>query len=228
VKKTPVVTFSLRSPYSWIALEVARRHRPRLFDEVEMRPYWEPDPATASALAERGADLPYRSMSRAKHRYILVDARRLARSQGLSIAWPVDVDPHWEVCHSAWIAAQELGVGERLYDALCAARWGLGSDICDPKVVASAAADAGLDPAIARAFEDPTIREKGVRALYDAWYDDIFGVPYFRVGRDRFWGFDRLPLFLDALAGVAPAPVDVPPKNEAAAPDAFDTPGGCG
>jgi hypothetical protein len=35
-----------------------------------------------------------------------------------------------------------------------------------------------------------------VRCLIQAWDDDVFGVPYMRIGRDRFWGLDRVPDFL--------------------------------
>ncbi len=229
MRRPPRLYFSFRSPYSWMAVERLRRSVPGLFDRFDVVPYWDPDPVTAAALAERGAELPYQPMSKAKHLYVLGDTKRAAARLGLPMAWPVDVDPWWELPHLAWVAARRHGQAERCYDGLVRARWGTGADICDPDVLRKVCADAGLDAAaLAAAPDRADIRAEGVQALVAAYEDDVFGVPYLRLGRHRFWGLDRVDAFLEELAraepsAVLPVPADVP----VGAYDR-DTAGGCG
>nr|AFV52182.1 isomerase [Streptoalloteichus sp. ATCC 53650] len=197
-RRRPRVYFSLRSPYSWLTVRRLRAEAPTCLDEVDWLPYWDPDPITLAALEERGGEFHYVQMSRAKHLYMLLDTKRLAQAQGVDMAWPVDIDPWWELPHLAWLAARRLGRPWEFYDALVAARWGRGDDICLPEVVRVAAEQAGLDPeALLAAPEDPEIRETAADCLHQAYLDDVFGIPYLKWGRHRFWGYDRLDAFLD-------------------------------
>jgi 2-hydroxychromene-2-carboxylate isomerase len=233
VKRRPRLYFSFRSPYSWMAVQRLRREIPNLFDVAEWYPYWDPDAETESALRQVGARLPYQAMSKAKHLYVLGDTKRLAGRLGLTMAWPVDVDPWWEVPHLAWLAARRLGAAQQCYDALVAARWQRGEDICERAVLRRVTAAAGL-PAdlLDAAVDDPRVRADGVRCLVDAYEDDIFGVPYLRVGRQRFWGFDRVEMFLEAYRDAAGAEADpmrgVPVAAVPAGGYDRDTAGGCG
>jgi 2-hydroxychromene-2-carboxylate isomerase len=231
----PRLYFSFRSPYSWMTVHRLRAAVPDAWTALDWYPYWDPDEKTAAALAERGGELQYASMSRAKHFYILVDTKRLAQREGLAMTWPVDVDPCWELPHLAWLRARELGRAEQFYDAIVAARWERGENICDPAVVRAAAETAGMNAAAAvAASDDPQVRASGVDCLYAAYQDDVFGVPYLRWRRHRFWGFDRLDAFL-ATWDRAPAATAEPDRAPAAvpAPDLTraydnDTAGGCG
>ena len=49
-------------------------------------------------------------MSRAKHRYLLLDIKRLADREGLPFAWPIDIDCWWELPHLAWLHAAAKAV----------------------------------------------------------------------------------------------------------------------
>jgi 2-hydroxychromene-2-carboxylate isomerase len=230
MRRQPRVFFSFRSPFSWLALERLRRRAAQVWAELEMIPYWEPDAETARALAGRGAELHYAPMSKAKHLYILHDTRRLAEALGFRLVWPVDVAPWWELPHLAWLQARRLGRGEAFYDAVTRARWLAGENICDRDVIRRLAGVAGLDgDQLVPSVETPELRAEGVEALYDAWNDDIFGVPYFRNGRHRFWGADRVDSFLESL-GAASAPEAALPEAVQAAVGAYDhdTSGGCG
>jgi len=232
MSRRPTLFFSFRSPFSWLLVERLRRHVPDAEERIELVPFWEPDPAMAAALAERDAGLHYVPMSKAKHLYILQDTKRLAGRLGLEMAWPVDVDPWWELSHCGWLQARRLGRAPEFYDAVVAARWGRGENICDPDVIGAAASSAGLDPeAIVAAGEDPEIRAEGLECLVRAYEDDIFGVPYLRLGWQRFWGFDRLDDFLRAFDNGARAdrPAEVP-RAVASLVGAYDTDtaGGCG
>jgi 2-hydroxychromene-2-carboxylate isomerase len=232
--KPPAVYFSFRSPFSWLALERLREVVPDAMERMNFVPYWDPDPQTDRALRARGAELPYQQMSKAKHLYILHDTKRLTARAGRQMAWPIDVDPWWELPHLAWLRAAELGAGERFYRELVAARWESGRDICTREVIAELAARAGLEAAeLAAAPEDAGLRARGVDGLVAAYEDDIFGIPYFRIGRHRFWGLDRLEDFLREWSSRPAPPVssvpDVPtPLLTAVGDYDRDTAGGCG
>lgn len=197
--RRPRLYFSLRSPYSWLTIRRLRRELSDVDSLLDVYPYWDPDERTSRGLTASGGEFHYVQMSRAKHLYMLMDTKRLAQREGLAMAWPVDVDPWWELPHLAWLRARRAGLGWPLYDALTEARWGRGENICEPDVLSAAAERAGFDPALALgAAEDPQIRAEGVDCLYQAYLDDIFGIPYLKWGRHRFWGFDRVDAFLEA------------------------------
>lgn len=233
------VFFAFRSPFSWMAIHRLQAVVPDAFGILEFIPYWEPDARTASALSARGVEFHYVPMSKAKHLYILQDTKRLASRYGLSMMWPVDINPWWEVSHLGWLKARQLGRAAQFYEAVVAARWERGTNIDDPRVIHEAAEAVGLDgDVIVGAAEDADIRAEGVACLARAYDDDIFGVPYFRVGPHRFWGLDRLDDFLDVLRARAdvrrPAaavdPLDGVPWELRALVGAYDTDtaGGCG
>ena len=235
VTKQPRVHFSFRSPFSWLALTVLRRRVPDLDRRVSFFPFWDPDPATTAALHERGADFHYAQMSKAKHLYILHDTKRQAARLGVAMRWPIDDDPWWEVPHLAWLRARRLGRARDFYDAACAARWERGEDICTPAAVAGLARTIGLDPQpLAAAVDVPDIRAEAVGCLVRAYEDDIFGIPYFRIGRHRFWGLDRVDDFAAELRRTGPAPSEPAgepvPAAAAVRVGAYDvdTAGGCG
>jgi hypothetical protein len=48
-------------------------------------------------------------------------------------------------------------------------------------------------------LDDAAVRSEALDCLAQAFQDDIFGVPYFRVGHHRFWGLDRVQGFVDVL-----------------------------
>src|ERR1700722_2077127 len=239
MKRGPRVYFSFRSPYTWMALHRLMDAVPDAHDVLEFIPFWEPDPDTEKALAERDAAFHYAEMSKAKHLYILHDTKRLASKLGLKMAWPIDIDPWWEVPHLAWLLARDLGIGAEFFAAVLKARWERGENICDPAVIAAIGASLGADgDTLAAAARDKTVRAAGVDCLARAYEDDVFGVPYFRIGPHRFWGFDRVGDFLGALLPALSRPVGawctdpalpapVPPAAVTHAYDT-DTAGGCG
>jgi 2-hydroxychromene-2-carboxylate isomerase len=196
--RRPRLYFSFRSPYSWLTIHRLCQAVPALFQATDLYPYWDPDKKTSAALKQRGGDYHYVQMSRAKHRYLLLDVKRLADREGLPFAWPIDIDCWWELPHLAWLHARREGRAWQFYEALIQARWCGGEDICQSDVIRAAAARAGLDPGPAvEAPHDQSIRREAVNCLYEAYLDDVFGIPYLKLGHQRFWGYDRLDAFLD-------------------------------
>ncbi len=225
MKRRPRLYFSFRSPYSWLTVHRLRAAVPDAFERLDWYPYWDPDQQTSDGLVARQAELHYVQMSRAKHLYLLLDTKRLSQRLDLPMAWPIDVDCWWELPHLAYLVARRHGRAMAFYDEIVAARWGRGEDICTPEVVRKAAAAAGVDPELAaNAPYDPSIRAEAVDCLVTAYEDDVFGIPYLRWGRHRFWGYDRLDDFL-AVWRTDATPVEAP---AAAAAYDTDTAGGCG
>jgi 2-hydroxychromene-2-carboxylate isomerase len=237
VRRGPRLYFSFRSPYTWMTVERLLERVPDAHERIDFVPYWDPDPQTEQALHERSAGFHYQQMSKAKHLYILHDTKRLAATLGLPMRWPVDLAPWWELPHLAWLRARDLGRGAQFYRAVTDARWLRGADICAPDTIRAAAAEAGLDgEELVAAPHDPTLRQAGVDCLVAAYEDDVFGIPYFRLGRHRFWGYDRLDAFLELFLPTVgreqpapPAPDGVPgPVLARVGSYDRDTPGGCG
>lgn len=209
MSRPPRLYFSLRSPYSWLAVNRLREAVPELAEAFDLFPYWDPDEVTSAGLTERGGEFHYIQMSRAKHLYMLADTKRLAQAQGRTMAWPVDIDSWWELPHLAWLYARRQGRTWEFYDALMQARWGRADNICEADTVRAAAEQAGLDPdRTVAAPDDPEIRAEAVGCLYQAYLDDIFGIPYLKWGRHRFWGLDRVDAFLDVWRPSAAQPAD--------------------
>ncbi|GAA1767049.1 2-hydroxychromene-2-carboxylate isomerase [Luedemannella helvata] len=227
MKRPPRLYFSFRSPYSWLTVQRLRAAVPDADTSLEWLPYWDPDEVTERALKARGAQFHYVQMSRAKHLYLLFDTKRLAQRLGVAMAWPIDVDCWWELPHLAFLAARREGRASAFYDEIVSARWGRGEDICAPDVVRRAAEAAGFDPALAvGAPDDEAIRAEAVDCLATAYDDDVFGIPYLKWGRHRFWGYDRLDGFLEVWAQAAPAAPVAAPTGQVAFDT--DTAGGCG
>ena len=236
--RAPRVYFSFRSPYSWMSVHRLRRALPDPHRVLRFVPFWDPDPQTEAALRERGGEFHYVQMSKAKHLYILHDTKRQAAQLGLTMRWPIDVDPWWELPHLAFLVAQRRGAEAAFYAEASAARWVRGEDICQPDVIAKVAERAGLPgEELAGAAHDPQARSAGVDCLMQAYEDDIFGIPYFRVGRHRFWGLDRVEEFLAVLAaepaGAGHRSLSLNNGGEAVTRGASggydtDTAGGCG
>jgi 2-hydroxychromene-2-carboxylate isomerase len=206
-KARPRFYFSFRSPYSWLAYHDLMSGHRELASGLEWRPFWEPDDRSARMLTADGHRFPYVEMSRAKHLYVLQDVDRLRRARGLAITWPVDRNPVWEVPHLAYLAACDAGQGPRFIEAIYAARWQRGLDICAPATIAEVAGELGLDAGrLAGAAGDDSLRERGLAALVDVVDDGAFGVPFFVHGFAKFWGVDRLPAFLDSVGAGGASP----------------------
>lgn len=191
--------FSFRSPYSWLASLRLKR----LIDEakeLELVPFFEPDDISQKLLSLRCGEFPYRTMSDAKHRYILKDIRRLAKKACIDHKWPVDPDPWWEPSHLGYLKAQELGVANPYFWEVYKARWHDQINISLPESIFNICQNAGLDEQsselIAAASDDDGMRQQGAEALYRIYREDIFGVPMFVKKRQQFWGIDRLEDFL--------------------------------
>ena len=102
----------------------------------------------------------------------------------------------------AIIAAAAAGGGDlgALVRAFPRAVWAEGRNIAEDEVVKAILAETGFDPAVA---------DRGMfmaaagytRNLDEAVARGVFGLPFYIVGEERFWGQDRLDLLEEHLAG---------------------------
>ncbi|MEU9714605.1 DsbA family protein [Streptomyces sp. NPDC047976] len=209
--KTPRFYFSLRSPYSWLAYRELMDRHPDLVERLEWVPFFEPDEESSRMLQERGGRFPYSEMSREKNRYVLQDIGRITKARGITVNWPVDKDPVWEVPHLGYLVAAREGRGHDYIAAVYRARFGEGRNICDPGTIADIGLALGIAPqTLSTAESDPELRAQGVDVLMDVCKDGVFGVPFFVRGYTRYWGLDRLDAFVEHLRAEAPASVPPP------------------
>lgn len=194
--------FSFRSPYSWIAARRLQRALVLKDTAIELIPFWEPDDCTLGKLEKKGGEFLYQVMSRAKHLYILQDIKRMTTKLGYKLAWPVDTEcPWWDLPHLAYLSACQHGKGSAFFWAVFRWRWELGKNICLEPTIREIAEEVRLDPdETVQAPNDDQLREEGAEALYKCYRDDVFGVPFFMNGYQKFWGVDRLDDFLDSMA----------------------------
>jgi len=226
--------FSFRSPYSWIAAKQLQEEK--IFNRINLEkiPFWEPDTYTLEKLKKRGGRFLYQPMSKAKHLYILQDIKRMVNKLGYQVIWPIDTDkPWWDLPHLAYLSACRVGKGDEFFWAVSKWRWEMGENICQRSVVEKIAEEIGLDSQVTiNAPNDDRIREQAVQALYQCYCDDVFGVPFFMNGYQKYWGVDRLDDFLcsTGLFGKRNTDLKDGPMEVVVREGAYDTdhPGGCG
>jgi 2-hydroxychromene-2-carboxylate isomerase len=184
--------FGFRSPYAWIARRLLRDLLPReQAASIVYLPCWTPRPATLARLVAGGGAFLYQEMHRTRQLYVMRDINRLCAHLGLALHWPVDRPGlDWEAPHLLYLRAEAAGCGLQAVDLLFEGRWGYGNDITNPALLSAYARALSL-PAQDESETD-AMQEAAVQALHRAFHAGVFGLPYFRIGMDGFWGVDRL------------------------------------
>ena len=178
------VHYSLRSPYSWLALHRLAKLGPRLRVPLALVPSF-PKPGDPG--------VPDPAANHARFRYIVEDASRIAGAYGLSMRPPASLDTRWELPHAACAWADAEGRGLAFALAAFSARFTRSRDLGEPEVIAEVATLADLDPkaAVAAAL-DATWQTKVGANRTNAREQGVFGVPFFLFRGQRFFGNDRL------------------------------------
>jgi 2-hydroxychromene-2-carboxylate isomerase len=126
--------------------------------------------------------------------YAAQDRARQARKLGVRLdSAPLFRSANAAPAAYALIAAQAAGGGDLagFVQAMGRALWAEGRDFSDDEVIRAALAANGFDPAVAdRGML--MAAETYAANLEDAVAAGVFGVPFFVVGDQRFWGQDRL------------------------------------
>lgn len=136
--------------------------------------------------------------------YRLQELARWSKKLGMKLDvqpafFPVNPAP---ACY-AIIAAQAAGGGDLggLVQAFPRAVWAEGRNIAEDEVVKAILAENGFDPAVADRGMF-TAADTYVRNLDEAVARGVFGLPFYIVGEERFWGQDRLEMLEEHLAGM--------------------------
>ena len=126
--------------------------------------------------------------------YRLQELRRQAVRRGGRL----DLQPLYDGANPApssyaILAAARAGGGDLpgLVQAFSRAMWAEGRDIAEDAVVREILADHGFDPAVADRGMMMAADAYGAN-LEEAVQRGVFGVPFYMVGTEKFWGQDRL------------------------------------
>lgn len=135
----------------------------------------------------------------AKGAYMLRDMQRLTADQDLPFSWPKMLDgsngfPRHSVLAArvAIVGIEEGWVAAFTCDAL-RAEFGGGADIANPDTISQILMHIDVEPMdILRRANSPLIKQRLRANTEKAVSLGLFGAPSFTVGKELFWGNDRL------------------------------------
>lgn len=151
-------------------------------------------PIDAPALFPRTGGQVLAERHESRKAYRLQELRRGAKKQGVPILMPPPFFPVNPAPASyAIIAAAKAGGGDLagLARAFPRAVWAEGRNIAEDEVVKEILAAHGFDPGVADRYM-LAAAETYANNLEEAVSRGVFGVPFYIVGDERFWGQDRL------------------------------------
>ncbi|HZV63529.1 MAG TPA: 2-hydroxychromene-2-carboxylate isomerase [Telluria sp.] len=183
----PIVTlyFDPVSPYVWLAGGAVAR-----IEAAGAEVQWQPV-LFAAMLNAHGQKGP--AEIAAKRLYTFRDVMRQAAAQGLAFegppGHPFNPLPALRMC-AALTRQEQRG---RFARAVLAACWERGADIAARDTLIGLADACELDGAtLADAAQQPALKARLAADTERAIADGVFGVPTFRVGKELFWGGDRV------------------------------------
>ncbi len=191
--------FSLRSPYSWLALHRLSKLGPRLGVPLELVPVYPKAP---------GGNVPDPAANLARFRYTVEDCVRISNAYGLAMRPPSSLDTRWELPHAAtqWAISQGHGLAFAL--AAASARFTRSRDLGEPEVIGEVATLVGLDPdAAVAAARDARWQTKVDAGIARAQQQGVCGVPFFVFQDGRYFGNDRIDWLLRAVDASRGLPV---------------------
>ena len=180
--------FSVRSPYSYLALSLMRDLMRATAVQIRLKP--------VLPMVMRGLPVPPM-----KGRYILFDAGREARLENLPFGHIAD--PVGRATERAMAVGMALGQGGQDFDffhAFMRQVWTEGREGASDAGLARALEMAGISrAAIVRALPDDVWRVRAHENLQDMMRRGSWGVPTLSAGGETLWGQDRIWAALDAL-----------------------------
>ena len=129
-----------------------------------------------------------------KRAYDQLEIDRFVKKHGLS---RYRFNPHFPVntlgIMRGAVAAQALGVFDRYVDVMYAGMWEEGLNLSDPEVIQAHLSAHGLDAqALMQGTQSPEVKATLMANTQEAAERGAFGSPTFFVGREIFFGKDRL------------------------------------
>jgi 2-hydroxychromene-2-carboxylate isomerase len=183
VEERPVFYYDLGSPYSWLAAE-------RVNSELPEVPVWRP--ILLGGLF-KALDRESWSTTDARDEGMQEVERRAAEYGLPAIRWPEPWPGNTLLAMRTATYATNIGKGVSF--ALAAFRQAFvgGRDLSEPDSVMIAAAACELHPhAVEKAVQQKTVKDALKEATEEALARGVVGVPSIAVGKQVFWGDDRL------------------------------------
>lgn len=138
----------------------------------------------------------------AKAKHMFKDLQLWAKLYGVPLTMPKVFPVNSVLAGRVGLAADALGRGGAFAQSVMKAYWADGHDIGQAEHVAAAAAAVGLDAdALLAQAQEPAIKDRLRANTEDALARGAFGAPTFFVGKQMFWGNDRLVLLEGVLNG---------------------------
>lgn len=186
--RTVEVFFSVRSPYSYLGLQMIDEFAKISGVQLKLKP--------VLPMMMRGMAVPP-----SKGGYILFDTAREARLE--KIPFGRIVDPLGYATKRAMaigFALQEEGMAMPFFKAFTQAVWAEGIDGTTDKGLEQILAKAGLPASkLGRALPEDIWQDKAEKNLQEMLMYGSWGVPTFRAGGETLWGQDRLWAVIEAL-----------------------------
>jgi len=185
--------FEFSSPYGYIAAELAEDFEKRIGRPMNWRPMLL-GPVFKLTGQPPLVEIPI------KGEYSKKDFSRSARLHKVPFRYP-DKFPIGTVAPLRafyWLNDRDPVKARALTKALYRAYFVEGKDISSPATVTEVAKLVGVDAdALAKALEDPELKERAKKEVEMAIAAGVFGSPFFVVDGEQFWGVDRMPMLED-------------------------------
>ena len=183
--------FDFGSPNAYLAWKVLPRIAERTGARVEIIPCLLG--GIFKATNNRSPAEAYREVA-GKLAYEGLETRRFVERHGLTA---FRANPHFPVntltIMRGLIAARRAGVGDAYLVVVQAAMWEAGEKMDDPTVMAGVLQAGGLDAqALLAATQDPEVKAELIANTEAAVARGVFGIPTFFVGKEMFFGKERL------------------------------------
>lgn len=194
---SPTVEFfyDYGSPYSYLANTRLPALAERTGAEIVYRPM-----LLGGVFKATGNASPMAGPVAAKQAYGRLELERWVEYLGV----PFQRNPHFPIntlqLMRMGVAAQRSGLFEPFHAAVYPAFWAAGRNLGEAEVVQEVLSRAGLDAArLLELAQQPEIKDELKRTTEEAVERGVFGAPSFFVGRELFFGNDRLEFVERAL-----------------------------
>lgn len=185
--------FEFSSPYGYIATQIAEEAEKRIGRPMTWRPMLL-GPIFKITGQQPLVEVPM------KGEYSKRDFVRTARLHKVPFRYPgkFPIGTQAAVRAFYWVEDRDPAKARSLAKALYKAYFVDSLDISAPQAVVDVARQTGIDAdALAKALEDPAIKERAKKEVDAAIAAGVFGSPFFIVDGEPFWGVDRIPMLED-------------------------------
>lgn len=183
--------FEFNSPFAYIAAnaieDVAAKHGATVsWRPVSLGHVWKAIEAVNVGPAGHPVKLKYQAR----------DSARFAELYGLPLTRPAVHPIDAKLARLAFyrLSVKDEELGKRFVKAAFDKFWGRGEDITTADQLSSVMSEIGeSDAELAAALEDQNAKKAVIENTQAAVDSGAFGMPWFKVGDEVFWGADRIP-----------------------------------